>query len=300
MKKINFLIFLTAALLVFTGCLKDKVNQPNPAQGGDDGVINAVMFTQTKVSAGVQSSTDPQVINNIYLSLNAARTQSTAVTNTIVSDPAKITDPALTPVDNSLFTFNTNAVVEAGKWTDTVALTLNTATLDPNLTYAIALTITGSSNGFQVAENSKTIIIVISVKNKYDGRYILTGYHNRVPYTFPYEVEMDMVTVSPNEVAFYWPDVDDYGHPIGVGPNNSLSWYGNTMAPVIKFNSVTNVVTDVYNGSPGGTAVTLFTGPDSFPSYYDPATKTIYVCWNYGGNPLRAFFDTLVYEEPRP
>lgn len=299
MKKINFLIFLTAALLVFTGCLKDKVNQPNPAQGGDDGVINAVMFTQKKVSAGVQSSTDPQVINNIYLSLNAARTQSTAVTSTIVSDPAKITDPALTPVDNSLFTFNTNAVVEAGKWTDTVALTLNTATLDPNLTYAIALTITGSSNGFQVAENSKTIIIVISVKNKYDGRYILTGYHNRTPYTFPYEVEMDMVTVSPNEVAFYWPDADDYGHPIGVGPG-SVSWYGNTVAPIIKFDAATNVVTDVYNGSGAGPVITLFTGPGSFPSYYDPATKTIYVCWNYSGNPLRAFFDTLVYEEPRP
>ena len=37
----------------------------------------------------------------------------------------------------------------------------------------------------------------IGLKNKYDGIYTLRGYHNRVPYTFPYEVEMHMVTYGP-------------------------------------------------------------------------------------------------------
>ncbi len=106
-----------------------------------------------------------------------------------------------------------------------------------------------------------------------------------------------METTGPNSVIFYYVDVNNYGHPIGVGPG-VYSWYGTAISPEITFDLATNNVTSVRNVL-GTTPITLFTGPGSFPSRYDPVTKTIYVSWNYAGNPLRAFFDTLTYIGPR-
>jgi hypothetical protein len=142
--------------------------------------------------------------------------------------------------------------------------------------------------------------VQFSIKNKYDGVYNLTGYHNRVPYTFPYETTMHMVTVGPDAVYFFWPLVGGEGHPIGLGPNNAMSWYGPCVAPYVKFNTTTNLVTQVYNGSAAAcTPITLFTGAGSRLSKWDPATRDMTVDWNYGGNPLRAFFDDLEFIRPR-
>ena len=152
--------------------------------------------------------------------------------------------------------------------------------------------------GYTISSNLKNGIVGIAVKNKYDGVYNLRGYHNRDPYTFPYNTEESLVTINGNTVAMYWNDQGGPGHPIGIGPNNQLSWYGSAIAPVIVFDPNTNLVTNVYNAG-GSTPITMFTGAGAGVSRYDPATKRIYVYWNYSNNPLRAFFDTLTYVRPR-
>jgi len=129
--------------------------------------------------------------------------------------------------------------------------------------------------------------------------YNLTGYHNRVPYTFPYQTTMHMVTSGPNAVYFFWPLVGGVGHPIGIGPNNALSWYGPVVAPVVVFNTSTNLVTNVFGSDPAGPPITMFTGAGSRLSKWDPATRNMTVDWNYNNNPLRAFFDDLQYLRAR-
>ena len=175
----------------------------------------------------------------------------------------------------------------------------STLTLDPNKSFGVGLRITAVTGNFQIASNMKNLLIEFSIKNKYDGKYTLRGYHNRVPYNFPYETEIHMVTAGPSAVAFYWPEAGSVGHPIGIGPNNALNWYGASVAPVVVFDLSTNLVTSVYGSDPGGPVITMFTGAGSRLSKWDPATKAMTVDWNYNGNPLRAFFDDLEYKGPR-
>jgi len=202
----------------------------------------------------------------------------------------------------SLFSYvgSLKVVILKGTRETVLKIKTNAFNYDPSTTYGLGFKI-GSVDkpGYIISENFGTYVTTIGAKNKYDGEYSLDGYHNRPTFTFPYaDVPMNMVTTGASSVAFFWIDADDFGHPIGVGPGQ-ISWYGNTIAPEITFDPVSNNVASVKNNG-GATVITLFTGPGSFPSRFDPATKTIYVCWNYNNNPLRAFFDTLTYVKPRP
>ncbi len=300
MKKIILSLFLGTAILA-TGCLKDD-DYDNGAYGiVPTGDTRGIGFTKRSVSSGVVGERTVQNLGPVVVTANSVNPPTTGINYTITSNPALVTatDPTLTVLPASLFSFSASGTIEAGKWADTLDVkVLDASTLDPLKKYGIALTIATSDNGYMIAANSKTVIVTISIKNRYDGKYSLDGYHNRTPYTFPYvDVEMDMETTGPNSVIFYYVDVSDYGHPIGVGPG-LYSWYGTAISPEITFDLATNNVTSVRNVL-GSTAITLFTGPGSFPSRFDPVTKTIYVSWNYAGNPLRAFFDTLTYIGPR-
>jgi hypothetical protein len=174
----------------------------------------------------------------------------------------------------------------------------NSGSFDFSKHYALGFRVVSvSGTGTLSAAVKDTVVCEILAKNKYDGLYLLKGVHNRVPYTFPYETNMQMQTRSASSVAFYWPEAGSAGHPIGIAVGET-SWYGAAIAPVIVFDPVTNLISDVYNAG-GATPITKFTGAGANSNKYDPATKTIYVSWNYNNNPLRAFFDTLTYIGPR-
>ena len=137
------------------------------------------------------------------------------------------------------------------------------------------------------------------LSNYFDARYSMNGFHNRVPYNFPYiGVEMHLVGIGANDFAFYWPDASSNGHPIGIGPNNQLSWYGPSISPVIKFSNGSNEIADVYNLG-GPTPVNLYSGSIQTHNYYDSVSRKIYVAWQFNNDTGRAFFDTLTYIEPR-
>ncbi|RYY38416.1 MAG: DUF1735 domain-containing protein [Chitinophagaceae bacterium] len=158
--------------------------------------------------------------------------------------------------------------------------------------------------GYLISDNLRTGIVSIAIKNMWDGVYILTGFHNRSPYDFPYETEMELRTINGTTNSFWWPDAGSIGHPIGVGPGNQLSWYGSAIAPVVVFNPTTNLITNVYNQG-SATPISLYTGSDprAGVSRYEPngigGKPTIFVYWQYNNNTARAFFDTLVYDRPR-
>lgn len=141
--------------------------------------------------------------------------------------------------------------------------------------------------------------VCINTLLPYDGIFSLNGFHDRVPYNYPYtNVEMHMVTVSPNTVAFYWPYAGDFGHPIGT--DQGLSWYGPSIAPQITFDPVTNSILSVTNYSQANATLSLYSGALPTQNYYDPVTRKIYVAWEYNtGTTPRAFFDTLTYVGPR-
>jgi hypothetical protein len=317
MNKFIKLLFVTAFVVSIGSCLKDK-NYDNHITGHnldgaskviELGIINSPAH-DLSVAVDFKDASITVTFLTVRLAANEVAPEDITVTIDTTGTNGKLsayntaTGKSIVRLPNSFYTFDggLSVVIPKGAREGYLKIKTNAFAFDPSTTYGLAFKI-GSINktGYIASQNFGEYITTIGAKNKYDGNYSLSGYHNRVPYNFRYvEQSMDMITTGASTVAFYYNDAGDFGHPIGVGVGQT-SWYGNTMAPQITFDPVTDVVTSVTNGytAAGAAVVTLFTGAGSFPSRMDPATKTIYVCWNYNGNPLRAFFDTLTYVGPR-
>lgn len=304
MKKLSLLYMLFAMVLFAgTGCLKDD-DFENQKYGLQINEVKAVAFPQTSKSpviVGITGQAAPIIVDGPFITIEGEGAATSDVTVKLEFDNSIVTAKGLTPLPAGSYSMNKmETVIKAGDSSvrDLKITVNNSDALDPNKSYGIGIKMTSVNGGYQIAKNMSTVIIGFTIKNKYDGIYRLQGYHNRTPYTFPYDTEVHLITNGPNEVYFYWPEVKSKGHPIGVSPT-STSWYGDAIAPSIVFDPVTNKVVNVYNLTPG-TVITMFTGAGSRESKYDPATKSITVDWNYANNPLRAFFDDLTYIGPRP
>ncbi len=306
MKK--YLKFLTLAAFVvsMSSCLKDKTN--------DDGSTGLVVDNQEFIQLGGASQAGRS--NSVALAFEDKAVTATFVTARFLSvNPAPVDivitldtagQTALLPagtvkLPNSFYTIPSGGLtitIPKGSNEGTLKILTNAIQFDPSTTYGLGFKIKSvSPASYAVAANYNTYYTTIGAKNKYDGRYQMTGYHNRDPFTFRYDQEMGMITTSGTNVRYYWYLAGDFGHPIGTGPG-AVSWYGPAIGPEVVFDPITNQVTNVFNAG-GATTITLFTGPGSFPSRWEPSTKNMYVCWNYANNPLRAFFDTLVYKGSR-
>ena len=316
MKYLKFTKHFAAVALVamtFTAC--DKADKVDPI--GDRGqtivkLVNGGQPGESKFAIDFVSVPTDLVICDVRRDIPNNTELNRVMNVTVIDDTAALTafDPSIVYMPNSWYTINAatpktggdggvfNLTLQPGEFAKQIVITIPDATvLDPSTTYGLAFTITAADANGTISYN-RTVVATIGAKNKYDGVYNLKGYHNRTPYTFPYDTDMHMITTGAASNAFYWPDAGSVGHPIGIGPGNDLSWYGPAIAPIVVFNPATNLVTNVFNNG-GPTPITMFTGPGSGLSRYDESTKTIYVYWNYNNNPLRAFFDTLVYLGPR-
>jgi Domain of unknown function (DUF1735) len=167
--------------------------------------------------------------------------------------------------------------------------------------WAIGLSILSVSSG-EVSQVAGKIMVVLSVKNKYDGRYHMKGFYTRTDnaaYNGPFEVDVEMITTGPNSVAMYWTDAGGFAQPFWDAGSGDLTAFGN-VGPEAIFNA-TDQITSVnnYTGDPA-------TGPFMTPSagansrYVTGATPVIYLKYYYNTNPAnRIFADTLTYTGPR-
>ncbi|HZH66007.1 MAG TPA: DUF1735 domain-containing protein [Flavisolibacter sp.] len=309
MKKIIFIatvVFFTA--VANSGCLKDKGFE-DEKYGTQVKEMKGVAFPQAAASPVVTAITGqaaPLVVSGPIITLEQSGKPEAPVAITLQINQALVSAAGLTPLPAGSFTVSPLTVtIPAGETkSTTVKITVNNSnTLDPSTTYGVGLTIASVDGGYKIAANQSNIVMSFSIKNKYDGIYRMTGNHNRTPFTFRYDQEMHMITQGPNSVKFYWPEVKSDGHPIGTGPDpvNDVSWYGIAISPVVVFDQTTDIVTNVFNNPPQSTVITRFDGQTGANvSRFEPTTKRMIVHWNYAGNPLRAFFDTLTFISPRP
>lgn len=315
-------LFSVMALSAFTGCRKDAFDSGSSATSGttfvrfvnhsDNAPLNSLFFAPF---------TDKKAIQLADLRRDAASPSSlkSSITVSLVAVPDSITSYNTAHGTNyellpeSMYTLDApgytktatgyTVTFNAGELAKPLNIKLDGSLYDLSKKYAIAFklgTITGDAKATNIV-GEKTIMTTIGIKNKYDGVYTLTGYHNRVPYNFPYETEVELRTLNANTVAVYWPDAGAFGHPIGVGPGNDLNWYGTGIGPAFTFDLSTDEVTNAYNIG-GATLINLYTagdGTEFLSNKYDAATKTLSVSWKYANRTDRAFFDTFKYEGPR-
>jgi len=315
MKRISNLSFLLLITLSLASCLKDKdyvdgkighkiddqniieLARPSSASRQTTIALDIVNKDTIVRLIPVRLASGKVAANDIIITLDTSRTSQ--YVNANYAD-----NHALTNFTSAIGTLESGLSVTIPKGSNEgfISVKLNSSKFNPSNQYVLAYNIASVGDpNYQKSGLLDSHVFIFSAKNKYDGVYELTGYHNRVPYTFPYvDIEMHLVTLTGNSVGVYWPEAGDWGHPIGVGVGQ-VSWYGNGIAPVFVLDLATNQVTSAFNQ--GATVITLYTsatGPGAMANKYDPATKTLEVSWNYGNNPLRGFFDTFKYVGPRP
>jgi hypothetical protein len=165
--------------------------------------------------------------------------------------------------------------------------------------WAIGFSIAQVSSG-EISQIANKILITISVKNKFDGKYHLKGFFTRTdnpPYNGPFETDVEMVTTGPNSVAMYWPDFGDYYQPFSNA--GTLTAFSN-VDPEVLFNAG-DIVSGInnYTGDPAaGPFMTPFPAANS--RFVAGAAPVIYLKYYYNTNPAnRIFADTLTYTGPR-
>lgn len=300
MKRKYLLISLVAGLSFFTSCHRDYIYgdiTPNT-----DRII--VEFTDTKNPVNVALSyTNTTVTFDVTDLRFMVRSKvesndnvSIGANNNIVSEYNAANGTSYTAVPFSKFGFETtDFVLTPTERKQKVRLKINPADVAIGQ-WAIGLEIKSVSQG-EISQIASKIMMIISVKNKYDGVYHLKGFYTRTdnpPYNGPFETDVEMVTTGPNSVAMYWPDFGDFYQPFS--NNGTLTAFSN-VAPEAIFNANDQVTSiNNYTGDPvNGPFMTPYPGANS--RYVNGA---IYLKYYYNTNPAnRIFADTLIYTGPR-
>lgn len=314
MKKssIFFTALLVTAALSLTSCLNDLEDfmgdfsgspaiaelseSPSPATGTViREIIDPTKPLVVKVRVNIAAANPLDLATTVTLAIDNAMIAAYNTEYKLTGSAAALPLPA-----ESMTISGYDVTIPAGQNETDWTISIDASKVPDIVTkvYLIPIKIVSATNDVVISGNFGKQFMRVMSRNKYDGLYLLKGMHNRTPYNFPYETEMQLRTSGSVAVAFWWPDVSNFGHPIGTDAEGGMSWYGTAIAPVIEFDPVTNLITNVFNAG-GTTVITLYTGDGANSNMYDPATKTIYVSWNYNNNPLRAFFDTLTFIGPR-
>ncbi len=319
MKKIlSSLTAFAAVTLLFTSCLKDKgfengtygINDPDSQPAG----VGFPRAQAAKYTIGIDLSAVAQVVNGVvYVNLESGSPAPNDIVITLALNPNLRTayntanNTNILALSPSLFSVGLTVTIPAGQRNAQIPINFpNTSSLDPNQSYGFGISIVSVTGGYVIASNLDDLFIEVSLKNKYDGVYELKGYHNRAPYTFPFTTEVEMWTTGPSSVAMFWPDGGDFGQPIGIGVG-AVNWYGPAVSPNFNFNPATDLCTGV-TGMPANAValdmVTMDATADANPdgpivNRYEVGPKKMYLVFQYNGNNLRRFYDTLTYKGPR-
>ncbi len=255
MKKILVSALSVIALAVLgTGCLKDK-DFEDQRYGTVVGDARAVSFPQSRsansITYGVVSSITSQDIQGPIIAIEGP-TQSSDVNVTLQVNDALVTaDPTLTVLPASEYTLDLTRTIPAGAVYDSAfMITLpNSSNLDPNLIYAIGLTIASADNGFSVASNMRNLVLKFTVKNKYDGVYTITGTYvdnSNANFSGRYPLEYRLVTTGPASVDVQLL-VNGSWDPAYLFSNNGAGSFYGSYGLTMTFDPTTDDIIDLHN-----------------------------------------------------
>lgn len=307
MKKIiTYSLFLAAFTFVITGCLKDKgfeknqygINDPDTQPPG----VGFPLAANKKNTFGLDvKGTNQAAEGLVYVNLEAGETFSSDIVVTLALD-SNLVKAYNTANGTSILVmkytdFNLPSLtltIPAGARNVQIPINVpSTLTFDPNKSYGVGISIKSVTNNLRIAGNLKDLLVEFTIKNKYDGKYNLKGYHNRPGLSNPYDETVLMITSGPASITMYWPALGNYAHPL----NGGVTYYG-SFTTNFYFNATTNALIN-WDTYPYPLGVAPSMGPAT-DSRYDPVTKKIYANFYYNSNPgARQFLDTLTYISPR-
>jgi hypothetical protein len=287
-----------AALISLGGCLKKNEMNIDPetassvvtlAPTGSNKATTASTFQRYYSDFGVVNQGDHASFN-LNVEYSGGATAGSDITVNIALDTAALSkynaqdDMTYVVPPASTMHIPSSVVIKKGTQLSQNKVTIDiNADFDFGAAYALPIKITSVSSGI-ISTNLGTSIYSFGVRNKYDGHYSMKGYTLRAgdavkTGNFTNSDGINLLTGGASIVQFE--DLQVWADQTGVGIDY----------PVLTVNG-DNTVT-IYSAGGGKNA-------PGYPSRYDPATKTFYISFTWGGGPTsRLATDTLVYLKGR-
>lgn len=306
MKNINYKI-LAIFLLGFgmTSCIENTYEDP-ANKGADivkilDESEKAIFFSpflDIKEVDLFDLRRDPS--SNAYL--NSSSTVTMVLDTNLVNQYNADNGTKFDKLPDSLFTFKEDATITksgntftfnfgAKDFAKNLTIKLNGSKWNLSKKYAIGFKVTDAGTAKLLADKAQ-IVVTISVKNKYDGKYEVTGTMVDVVNGGLTHINdalaaggdpnwvMELRTVSANQCIIYDPLVwNNFFIPITSG-GTGVSGYG-SFAPIFTFDLNTDQIINCVNyyGQPAGNTRSGRLDPSGINQYY-AATKTVRIKYN--------------------
>lgn len=219
-------ILILACGLVFTSCKKKKVNLP----------ANTTSIAEVRATGNINTvSLDFGAGTQLATLLTLESTNSAPVTVKLSTDNAPVSAAKLMPLPAASYTALPlqHSVPANGKLP--VQLTITKTNLTVDTTYGLYFKIQEVSAGTIVAD-AKELLVKITLRNRWDGRYRVTGTMTDVTeptYAFT-EQEVLLITTGTNQAKAIAKKLGIEGLVIKIGINDS--YYG-SFGPVFNFSN---------------------------------------------------------------
>jgi len=249
-------------------CKKDKTSK------GTAGTEIADVRTEGNVKTiALDFTPGSQTVTAITLK-NVSDGSTGTVHVKLATDNAAVTAEKLKPLPANSYTPPALEYDVPANGTVTVPLVINRSNLTVDTTFGIGFTI-AEVNAGTIAADAKKIVVKITLRNRWDGRYKVTGSMTDAtqPTYAHVEHEMYLITTSPTQVKMIPKELGIEGTLITIG--GSKSYYSN-FGPVFNFDPATNKISSVINhyGQPASNGRSAETDP-SGTNTWNPANKNI-------------------------
>ena len=191
MRSIKIFLSVITGTLLLASCLKDSGNNfANTAAPSPNAVmflnVNSAGYTTNVQSLGAVS-TSPATTFSFYVQLSSSNGAAYPATSVSVDTAAvnvfnynNSNGTTLSILPDSTFTFlNKTATIDPVTHLATFSISLNATKVDLSQSYALGISLKSASNSaVTVASNAtySTKVILVTIKNPYDGNYAGTGY----------------------------------------------------------------------------------------------------------------------------
>jgi Domain of unknown function (DUF1735)/Domain of unknown function (DUF4361) len=281
MKKIAFIAF-SALVVLATSCLKDKDYEGSKYGINLDLGEKSVSFAKApSLNLGANLTTASVTYKVVLIQSSAADAPTEDIPVTVAFKPSLVTGTTYTPLPAGALVLPSSFKIAKGKILDTLPLVFpNSSTLDLTKTYAVGLTITSAGAGYKFGGSKNDLLLIINLKNQYDGLYDANGYFYHPSAARVLHEDKELTTTGPTSVLVGLGDLGGSGYQaiLTINPDNSLTITpapGAVGTPYIVFTS------GLPTTSPGYTP--QWAGSSQCNNTYDPVTKTFKVRYGYVG-----------------
>lgn len=321
----NFLTLSTLVLLMTlgTGCLKDKIaddHLANPSIDRSKKMIeiagpfkNTTSYTSTyalSLNSSNKDTTATMVV--VRLASDQKASEDIKVTLEMAPDLLKAFNDSTggdykVPAQSLYKLSDLTVTIPKGSREGIVTITTTPEKIAGE-EYAFAFRIKSVSNPvYAISGNLNNQVIVVGVKNKYDGIWSVRGTMvdaTNATFTGYYPLQWELTTSSANSVIVY--DNENLGVPGHIfNAGGGLSYYG-SFGLIVTFDPNTDKVVSVtnYYGQPAGNGRSAALDPTGVNSYSIvngvPTIKIKYFMLQPGSTVRSTFDETWTYQGPRP